>query len=170
MNIIDSVLLCLFMRYNERCNISQPPPTTGLSDIQSSILNVLQSFITKDQKNNIRTLRWSQRDILRPPHSTWQPLEIVESNQTKIKKNENCRLDYCAHLRCFQERWRKCNFKTTKVCHLLQNATLYYAYFQMASCLFISLILCVHIAFIGSGSLPIDQCWNNDWQSEQIKF
>ena len=50
MKIADSVLLNRFMRDNENCNISQAP-STGLSSIQLSILNVLESLIPKDQKN-----------------------------------------------------------------------------------------------------------------------
>ena len=45
MKIADSVLFSLFMRDNEKCNISH-----ALSGIQCSILNVLESLIPKNQK------------------------------------------------------------------------------------------------------------------------
>ena len=48
MKIADSVLLSMFMRDNEKCNISHAP-STGLSDIQFSILYVLESLIPKDK-------------------------------------------------------------------------------------------------------------------------
>ena len=45
---ISGFLLSLFMRDNEKCNIS-PAPSTGLSDIQFSILNVLESMTPKEK-------------------------------------------------------------------------------------------------------------------------
>ena len=52
MKIAASVLLSLFMRDNETCNISH-----GLTGTQFSIINVFESLITKDQKKYITTLR-----------------------------------------------------------------------------------------------------------------
>ena len=49
MKTADPVLLSLFMRDNEKCNISHAP-STGLSGTQFSILNVWESLIPKDQK------------------------------------------------------------------------------------------------------------------------
>ena len=54
--IATSAISSLFMKDNEKCNISHAP-STGLSSIQFSMLNVLESLIPKDQKN-IPTLRW----------------------------------------------------------------------------------------------------------------
>ena len=67
MKIADSILL-RFMRDNEMCNISYAP-STGLSGIQFSILNVLESLIAKDQTKYNNT-EMKSGDILRPPHST----------------------------------------------------------------------------------------------------
>ena len=48
MKIAEAVLLSLFMKDNEKCNISHAP-NTGLSGTQFSILNVLESLMPKDQ-------------------------------------------------------------------------------------------------------------------------
>ena len=61
MKIAESVLLKLFVRYNENCIISHAP-STGLGGIQYSILNVLQiglNVVTDPEgpEKNIRTLR-----------------------------------------------------------------------------------------------------------------
>ena len=98
MKIADPVLLSLFMRDNERCNISHAP-STGLSGTQFSILNVLEALIPKDQKNNNNTEMKSGRlctaatQHLTPAVVNMNILvksRFLESNQAKIK-NENCR-------------------------------------------------------------------------------
>ena len=54
MKIAGSVLLSLFMRENEKCNISHAP-STGFSGTQFSILNVLESLIPKDKNKYYKT-------------------------------------------------------------------------------------------------------------------
>ena len=56
MKIADPILLNLFMRDNEKCNITHAP-STCLSGTQFSIQNVFESLIPKDQKN-ITTLEF----------------------------------------------------------------------------------------------------------------
>ena len=76
MKIADSVSLSLFIRDNEKCNISHAP-NIGLSGIQFSMLYVLVPLTPKDQRTrqNI-TLRWSWGDYLRPPHISFSYLLI----------------------------------------------------------------------------------------------
>ena len=93
MKIADLVLLCLFMRNNEKCNISHAP-STGISDIQFSILNVLDSLIPIDQKKYNSTEMKSgyffrpllSTDVIIKKYKNSGKCRSLESYQTKIMK------------------------------------------------------------------------------------
>ena len=51
MKIADPVLSSLFVKDNEKCNISHAPSNGFKSGIQFSILNVLKSLITRLEQN-----------------------------------------------------------------------------------------------------------------------
>ena len=81
----DSVFLNLFMRDNEKCNISHAP-STALSGIQFTILNVSESLIPKDQKN--MTTLTASKQYLTPAVAILEFMErkipLPQSNQNSL--------------------------------------------------------------------------------------
>ena len=81
MKIADPILLSLFMRDNEKCNISHAP-----SGIQFPILNVLESLIPKDQKKYNNTEMKSGRLFTAATQHLTLAVVNIKSNQRKINR------------------------------------------------------------------------------------